>query len=96
MKKFSDLLKNQYTLSDYTNDLFLYHIDLEFSKNINEKYGLSDICRELSNIICNRLQKLITSNKNIEEVKFNKIQHNIHNLFCNEIIFKCSISKQYF
>ena len=34
MKKFSDLLKNQYTLSDYTNDLFLYQIDLEFSKNI--------------------------------------------------------------
>ena len=93
MKKFSDLLKNQYTLSDYTNDLFLYHIDLEFSKNINEKYGLSDICKELSNIVCNRLLKLIKSNKNIEEVKFNKIQHNIHNLFCDEIIFKCSISK---
>ena len=36
MKNFSDLLKNQYTLSDYTNDLFLYHIDLEFSKNINQ------------------------------------------------------------
>ena len=34
MTKFSDLLKNQYTLSDYINDLFLYHIYLEFSKNI--------------------------------------------------------------
>ena len=80
MKKFSDLLKNQYTLSDYTNDLFLYHIDLEFSKNINEKYGLSDICKELSNIICNRLQKLIKSNKILK--KLNLIKYNIIYIIC--------------